>query len=114
MFLTPDYSDDGELRLYASRTSSVVAYFTEDGDGGALMRLEPGWLAYPDQISTGAYMGIRAAVLEDVATRLSCEAHEVERHSFGQLLAVADPLPNMQHHWYGRTRSQKRPPRAAR
>lgn len=114
MFLTPDFSDDGELRLYATRTSSVVAYFTEDGEGGSVMRLEPGWLAYPEHILTAAYMGVRSAVLEEVSKRLSCEAHEVERHTFGQLMAIADPLPKMQHHWYGRSRQPKRAPRAGR
>ncbi len=112
MLLTHDIDDDGETRVYATRGHTIVSYFTEDNDGGAVLHMEPGFLADPRYIDIATYAGVRRTVLEEAARRLCCERHEVELHSFGRILEIADAPSKYRHGWSGRTK--KLFPRAGR
>lgn len=91
MLITLDSTDNDQPRLYVGRTGSLQAYFTDDGDGGSMLTVEAGWLAYEEQIAISDYAGVRRAVFETVARKLGCPPQEVVRHSFDELAALADP-----------------------
>ncbi|CEJ88134.1 conserved hypothetical protein [Hyphomicrobium sp. GJ21] len=114
MLLRVESSDDGEVRVYTSRHASVVGYFADDGEGGAVFRMDAGELAFPNLITTSAYMSVRELSLREAGARLHLEPHEVEGQPFDRILAVADPTPRYRDHWSGRSRTRlpiKRPTR---
>ena len=45
MLLSDETSDDGELRIYFTRASTVISYFTEDDEGGVRTHVAPGEFA---------------------------------------------------------------------
>ncbi len=112
MLLTQDIDDDGETRVYATRGHTIVSYFSEDTEGGAVLHMEPGFLSDPRYIDIATYAGVRRAVLEEAARRLRCECHEVEMHPFSRILEIADAPSRYRHGWSGRTK--KILPRAGR
>ena len=108
MIFTEETTDEGQRRVYATRNNTVVTYFVDDGEGGTLLHMEAGWLAYPDQIRTATYVEIRRCVLIEAGRRLCCQAHEVESLPFDHILTIADPLPRYRHHWAGRSQAPRR------
>jgi len=47
MLISMESTAEGEKRVYCTRGHSVVAYFTDDGEGGAMLSVEPGEFASP-------------------------------------------------------------------
>lgn len=95
----------GEVRLYMTRFNSVTAYFTDDGEEGTALHIEPGFFADPAAYLR-TYDDVRSAVLAEAALRLQVPVDEVLIQPFSKLKRIATPdLPD--HYRYAR-RSRNR------
>lgn len=111
MLLTIESTPAGDLRIYATQQASVVSYFVDDGEGGTMLCVEPGEYACRWSTTQEKLDWLRAAVLDEVAGRLSCPADKVLCRSMSELAMVADPLLAMRHTWTGRRASRSAPRR---
>jgi len=107
MLITLETTHDDERRLYLARTGSLQAFFTDDGEGGSMLHVEPGWLAREDLFAISDYAGVRQAAFETVAKKLGCPPHEVARHSFAELAALADPASYPARQMAGQRKARK-------
>lgn len=90
MLLTLVKGQDRTNKLYATRCASVVCYFTESDDGGAVLHTERGSGATLWDYEACA-RAVRTDVIAFVADRLHVAACDVFKCSFDDLLKVADP-----------------------
>lgn len=73
---------DGEVRLYLIKFGSVTAYFTDDGEGGSALVVEPS----PDALLPGDPVPeIRAALLAKAAELCHCPVDAIERRPIDYL-----------------------------
>lgn len=107
MLLTIETTRLGELRIYVTQLASVVSYFTDDGDGGTALNVEPGEFACPWSTTPEKLGAVRDCVLAEVAERLNCPADKVLCRSLSELALVADPLLETRHTWSGRRHSRQ-------
>ncbi len=70
---------DDQPRLYLARTGTLLAYFTDDGEGGSMLHVEPGWLAREELLAISDYAEVRQAAFDTVARKLGCPPQEVAR-----------------------------------
>lgn len=99
----------GEDRLYATRHTSVVTYFTADtSDTGVVLHVEPGYFAIP-QIYARVSEDVRHAVLADVAARLGIAVHQVCSVPMRTLCKYADPDVPEYYRYAKRPRGRSKP-----
>ncbi|HEX2842159.1 hypothetical protein [Hyphomicrobium sp.] len=94
---------DGEVRLYCTRIAQVISYFTEDGEGGSVLWLEPGEMAI---VQDGAMDEIRTWILGDIAQRLQCTPDQVEAFPLETLCTRLKWTPDPPRHPWQVQRSQ--------
>lgn len=90
-------TDEGEPRLYITRSASVQSYFTPADDGqSAVLHLVPGFCC-DDASFARTVNAVEKCVIAEVARRLDIAEDDVLRQPFATLRRVADaPLPA----WY--------------
>ncbi len=98
---------DDQPRLYLARTGTLLAYFTDDGEGGSMLHVEPGWLAREELLAISDYAEVRQAAFDTVARKLGCPPQEVARHSFAELAALEDAPSYPTQQIQGRRKARK-------
>ena len=111
MLLSEETSDDGELRVYFTRASTVISYFTDDEDGGVKTHVAPGEFACPWSTTPEKLDAVRSAMLAETARRLQCHVEQVEQMPFEAIRKIADPHLKYRHTWTGRSKARPRGPR---
>lgn len=98
---------NGEKRLYCTRMSQVISYFTDDGEGGTCLWLECNdMVVMPERIMEE----LRAYILGDVAKQLNCPPEQIETLSIETLCRRLAWQPEQPRHpWqFPRTKSPAR------
>ena len=95
MLITKESTTNGELRVYCTRTNSIITYFSDDGEGGSPLTAEHSDFAYPGAWADEQMEAVKHSVLEEVARRLDCTPAEVETTPFAELVSICDPDPDL-------------------
>lgn len=82
--------EPGSKRVYVTRYASVVSYFSDDGEGGVKLTIEPGFAAYMPDFERAA-PDMYLYILHETARRLSIHVTLVLRQSFKTIASIADP-----------------------
>jgi hypothetical protein len=107
MIISMESTEEGERRIYCTRGHSIVSYFSDDGEGGSMLSVEPGELLYSYADISDRLQAVRHAVLTDVAKRLACDIAEVQAKPMTELATLCAPHLKHQEHCYGRRRAKR-------
>lgn len=97
---------DGEVRIYCTRTSSLISYFVANDDDTSTLIIEPSdaVLWQSDHLER-VLAEMRSAVLAEVGGRLNCPADKVELRSISDLILITDQEPEIRHPWQAKRRA---------
>lgn len=97
---------DGEVRIYCTRTNSIISYFVANDDDTSTLVIEPSEavLWQSDHLES-VLADMRASVLAEVGARLNCAPDMVELRSICDLILITDEEPEIRHPWQAKRRA---------